>query len=82
MREWLVIESSMAHVVFAPPGADKKCYIPRDVAEKLLGREIKGSVWFTREESEKMRAHPEWRDTEPPSAMSAQVTDSKKEGGE
>lgn len=64
MREWLVIESSRKNTVFA--GAEDKVprgYIPRDVAEGLLGRELGGTVWFTREESEKMRGHPEWRVT-------------------
>jgi hypothetical protein len=67
MREWLVIESSYKNAVFATD--DSKAphgYIPRDEAEKLLGRDLGGMVWFTREESAKMRAHPEWRETEPP----------------
>jgi hypothetical protein len=69
VREWLVIESSGKNAVFAseehriPRG-----YIPRDVAEKLLGRDLGGTVWFTKAESEAMRAHAEWRDTEPPDA--------------
>ena len=67
MREWLVIENSWKKSVFAsdedqiPIG-----YIPRDVAEKLLGRDLGGTVWFTKEDSKRMRAHPEWRDTPPP----------------
>ena len=65
MREWLVIESSMKNAVFAPPEAQAKSYIPRDVAEELLGRDLAGTVWFTREDSDAMRAHPEWRDTAP-----------------
>ena len=65
MREWLVIESSMKNAVFRPPEADARGYIPRDVAEQLLGRDLGGIVWLTRDESAKMRAHPEWRDSEP-----------------
>ena len=68
MREWLVIESSMKNAVFATEEQRKrKGYIPRDVAEKLLGRAIEDGryEWFTREEGERMRAHPEWRDTQP-----------------
>ena len=64
MREWLVIESSWARSMFAddklPVG-----YIPRDTAERLLGRDLGGTVWFTREESQQMRSHPEWREDEP-----------------
>lgn len=52
-----------------------KGYIPRDVAEPLLGRALTGTVWFTREESQRMREHPEWRDTEPPSAVTGDVCD-------
>lgn len=48
--------------VFAPEEArTAKGYIPRDVAEALLGRSMEGAQWFTLEESETMRAHPEWR---------------------
>jgi hypothetical protein len=67
MREWLVIENSWKYSVFASD-EDKKLrgYIPRDSAEQLLDRSITGTVWFTREESDQMRSHPEWRDTEPP----------------
>ncbi len=65
MREWLVIESSMKNAVFAPPEASQKGYIPRDAAEQLLGRDLGATVWFTREDSEAMRGHAEWRDTEP-----------------
>ena len=65
-REWLVIESSMKNAVFV---SDKvrlqKGYIPRDVAEQLLGRDLGGLVWFTREESQKMRGHPAWTETHP-----------------
>jgi hypothetical protein len=63
VREWLVIESSMKNGVFAPPDAQiPKGYIPRDVAETLLGRSLEGNQWFTREEGQLMRAHPEWTD--------------------
>jgi hypothetical protein len=64
-REWLVIESGWARPVFI---TDKRPtgYIPRDIAEPLLGRDLGGdNVWFSREEGEKMRAHPEWRTEEP-----------------
>lgn len=64
MREWLVIESAYKNAVFASDDSKKPAgYIPRDVAEPLLGRSLDGTVWFTKEESEKMRAHPEWRVT-------------------
>lgn len=67
MREWLVIESSWKNTIFAPDDAKRpKGYIPRDAAEQLLGRDLGAMVWFTREESDKMRSHPEWRETEPP----------------
>jgi hypothetical protein len=68
MREWLVIESGWKHAVFAPDDANRVGYIPRDVAEQMLGRDLGGTVWFTKGESECMRAHPEWRDAEPPEA--------------
>ena len=64
-REWLVIESSWKNAVFAPPGASSIGYIPRDIAERLLGRDLSGTQWFTREESAAMHASPEWRDTPP-----------------
>lgn len=66
MREWLVIESAYKGCVFATPEErTPRGYIPRDSAEHILGRDLGGNVWFTREESQKMRAHPEWRETEP-----------------
>ncbi len=66
MREWLVIDNSWKYGIFATDDQKKpKGYIPRDVAEDLLGRDLGGMTWFTREESAKMHAHPEWRDTEP-----------------
>lgn len=62
MREWMVIEDSRKNGVFAPEEAQTpKGYIPRDVAEGLLGRGLEGVQWFTREEGQLMRAHPEWR---------------------
>lgn len=61
MREWLVIESSWKNAIFGPEVKEPSGYIPRDVAEPLLGRDLGGTVWFTREESALMRAHPEWR---------------------
>lgn len=67
MREWLVIENSWKNSVFAPDSAkEPNGYIPRDAAEKLLGRDLGGMVWFTREEGEQMRLHSEWRTTLPP----------------
>lgn len=70
MREWLVIESSASYGVFASDEMIAKRisgYIPRDSAEKLLGRSLGDrNDWFRAEEGEKMRAHPEWRDTPPP----------------
>jgi hypothetical protein len=61
-REWLVIESSRKYAVFAPPSESKpRGYIPRDVAETILGRALgDGCSWFTEQESAAMRAHPEW----------------------
>lgn len=66
MREWLVIESAWKNAVFASVTKQPNGYIPRDVAEQLLGRDLGGTVWFTKDESERMRGHPEWSDTEPP----------------
>lgn len=61
MREYLVIESSRKNAVFATEEQrTSKGYIPRDVAERILGRTLDGTQWFTREESALMRAHPEW----------------------
>jgi hypothetical protein len=72
MREWLVIESSMKNAVFADAELrDRKGYIPREAAEALLGRDLGGMVWFTKDESAAMRGHPEWSDTEPPGACPA-----------
>jgi hypothetical protein len=54
MREWLVIENSMKNALFAPDDAKKPLgYIPRDVAEPLLGRAIEDgrTTWFTRDEA-------------------------------
>ena len=62
MREWLVIEDSMANAVFATEEQrNRKGYIPRDAAEALLGRSMAGTVWFTAEESAALHSHPEWR---------------------
>lgn len=62
-REWLVIESSSKNAVFAFENSfgSPNGYIPRDVAEVLLGRELGGIVWFSRRESALLRAHPEYR---------------------
>lgn len=65
-REWLVIESAYARAVFRDDADSKPTgYIPRDAAEELLGRSMEGRVWFSRQESDLMRAHPEWRHEEP-----------------
>ena len=63
-REYLVIEDSRKAAVFAPDAAKgpPKGYIPRDVAESLLGRDLGGAQWFTEKESASLRAHPEWLD--------------------
>ncbi len=67
MREWLVIENSRAYSVFAPDDMPKVMgYIPRDIVEGELGIKVRdGNHWFSAEEDEKMRAHREWRNTEP-----------------
>jgi len=66
MREWYVIEDHAGKGVF---GTEKiHGYIPRDVVENELGiPHQEGATFFTREQSEAMRAHPEWT-TEDPSA--------------
>jgi hypothetical protein len=77
MREWFVIENSWKNGVFATEADQKpKGYIPRDAVEALLGRSFDDDrvIWFTREEGEKMRSHPEWRDTEPPASFSSTDT--------
>jgi hypothetical protein len=66
MREWLVIEDSRKNAVFATTEMQHpKGYIPREAAEALLGRDLGGPCWFTAEDSARMRAHPEWRTSEP-----------------
>lgn len=65
-REWFVIEDSMKNAVFASDEQrNAKGYIPKDVAEGLLGRKLDGVQWFSREEGQLMRAHPEWRKSKP-----------------
>ena len=70
MREWLVIENSTKNCVFASDDAKTpRGYIPRDVVEGELCIKVESGyrcTWFSREDGEKMRAHPEWRETEPP----------------
>ena len=70
-REWLVIGSSKANSVFASD-ADRKPrgYIPRDVAEVLLGRDLGGNVWFTEADGAALRGHPDWRE-DPPGGVGA-----------
>lgn len=70
MREWLVIESSWKHAVFADheTGKEHEGYIPRDVVEGELGIRIEEdgrTTWFSREDGERMRMHPEWRSAPP-----------------
>lgn len=64
-REYLVIEDAARRMVFPPRTIKTSGYIPRDVAEELLGRSLEGPQWFTADESEKMRAHSEWLDEWP-----------------
>jgi hypothetical protein len=73
MREWLVIENSRAYSVFAPDNVPKVMgYIPRDVVEGELGIKVRdGYHWFSAQDGERMRAHPEWTDDEPPAWSSA-----------
>lgn len=65
MREWLVIESTWGRSLFSKAEAKACGYFPRDTAERLLAKDLSGTVWFTKDESAKMREHAEWRDTEP-----------------
>jgi hypothetical protein len=61
MREWLVIEKTISRSPFARDEERKPSgYIPRDAAEALLGRDLGKVTFFRRDESEKMRQHPEW----------------------
>jgi hypothetical protein len=68
MREWLVIDNWDNHAVFGSHEG-RYGYIPRDIVEGQLGIELRPEgkwTFFSREQSEAMRAHPLWRDTEPP----------------
>ena len=67
LREWIVIESSRSRGVFSGPDDGIRGYIPRYVAEQLLGRDLGGVVWFTAPDRAAMRTHPEWSDIEPQS---------------
>ena len=64
-REWLVIEPSTNGAVFheqKPPTG----YIPRTAVTAMGIRTKRGGCdWFTSEEMDRMRAHPEWRNTLP-----------------
>lgn len=65
-REWFVIESSRKYGVFSSADDQKALgYIPRDVAEYIIGRDLSGTVWFTAAEGAVMRAHPEWKNELP-----------------
>jgi hypothetical protein len=67
MRDWLVIKDSMKNSVFASDETrNRKGYIPRDVAERLLCRDLSGTIWFSKGESALLRSSLEWCDTEPP----------------
>ncbi len=60
-REWCEIEDSMSGGVFFKRKRVRG-YIPRDVLENELGIDMSGRyTWFSREQSEVMHAHPEWR---------------------
>lgn len=70
MREWLVIGKTAGRSVFATEEMrQSRGYIPRDVVEGELGIKVESEegrcTWFRREDCERMRAHPEWRETEP-----------------
>lgn len=66
MREYWVIDDSMKNGIFATDDMKKpKGYIPRSVGEKIIGRKTKKNecVYFTKEQSDAMRAHPEFTTT-------------------
>jgi hypothetical protein len=66
LREWFVIEDSRKHSVFAPDETKRpRGYVPRDAAERLLGRDLGTPTWFTRDESDALRTLPEWTETLP-----------------
>lgn len=72
MREWLVVEDSGAKMVFADDALRANPvmgYIPRDVVGGELGIRVEPDgryTWFSRDDLDRMRAHHEWRTTEPP----------------
>lgn len=66
-REWLVIDNWSNHAVFGDHDGSKG-YIPRDVVEGELGIKLLpdgGWTYFSRDDSARMHAHPEWRNEEP-----------------
>lgn len=74
-REWFVIESSRKNGVFSSDDDQKPIgYIPRDVAECIISRDLSGTVWFTAAEGAAMRAHPEWK-SEMPGTLICDVKD-------
>lgn len=65
-REYWVIEDSAKRMVFSTPEQQKpKGYIPRAIGEEIIGRKTKKDecVYFTKEQSAAMRAHPEFKES-------------------
>lgn len=66
VTEYWVIEDSMSRGVFSPTGAEKpKGYIPRVIGENIIERRTRDDecVYFTKEQAEEMRQHPEFKKT-------------------
>ncbi len=64
LREYWVIEDSRKNAVFGLSEEEAlRGYIPRSIGEKIIGRKTKKGecVYFTKEQSEAMRKHPEFR---------------------
>lgn len=58
-REWFVIENTRAYSVWASDDLPKIAgYIPREVAEEIVGHPITGDFWFTSEHDQKIFASP------------------------
>lgn len=63
-KEYWVIDDSQKKGVFATEEQQRpKGYIPRKIGEEIIGRKTKDAecVWFTKEQIDNMRAHPEWK---------------------